>query len=62
MMVPFDHEQMAQIDTIKKAMQQDFQKLGFEHKPEQVNDLMALEYALAFTSEIISIKNTGDNL
>ena len=59
-MVPLDHEQMEQIDTIKNAIKKDFKNLGFDHKPESVNDLMALEYALAFTSEIISLKNIGD--
>lgn len=57
MMVPFDHEQMEQIDIIKNAIKRDFKNLGFEYKPEAINDLMALEYALAFTSEIISVKN-----
>lgn len=55
MEVPFDHEQINQIDTIKKAIKKDFEKLGFDVKPAKVTDLMALEYALAFTSEVISI-------
>lgn len=55
MQVPFDHEQMEQIYTIKKAIKKDFEKMGFEVKPSKVTDLMALEYALAFTSEVISI-------
>lgn len=55
--VEFSQEKLQQIDTIKNGIARNFKELGFENRPEDVNDQMALEFALAFASEFITIKN-----
>lgn len=62
MEVKFTVEKMMQIDTIKKAIQKDFKNLGFEHRPEAVDDKLALDYALSFTSEYMVHKSNPELL
>lgn len=56
MEVKFTWETMEHLDSIKRELVRNSKDYGFETNPGLVTDKFALEYAIAFTAELMNFR------